>query len=397
MDIKTTIHFTHLYNSKKRVTVMQGGARSAKTYNILIFEIVRLLKENKPQTLTVVRKTLTAARGTVVRDFEEILDSFGIWDRSAWNKTTCEYRLGPHLIEFIGADSQKVRGRKRHRLFCNEANELSFEEFRQLALRTTDKIIIDFNPSDEYHWIYDEVIPRSDADFYVTTYKDNPYLDSGIIQEIEALQSDPEYWAVFGMGQRAAKKTTIYPRWEFSKYTPTIRSNQCGGIDFGYNDPSVIVTTYQEEGALHVKEWLYRSLLTAEDLAKFILSDKALSKITFYADSSRPEMIEALKRAGVDVRPVRKGPDSIKYGIDRIKGFTIKIDPDSSSNLIKEIKMYRWKEAQDGRATDEPVSMMDHAMDAMRYSIVGDGASPISLTRIESIKIPKPMASRMEF
>ena len=173
--VQSNVVFSHLLNSDKRITVEQGGSRSGKTYNILIWIIFYYSTNNEDKTVTICRKTFPSLRASVMRDFLEILKRFDIYDERFHNKTNNEYELNGNLIEFISLDQpQKIRGRKRDLLYINEANELYFEDWQQLVMRTTGKVIIDYNPSDSFHWIYDRVIPRDDCEFFQTTYKDNP-------------------------------------------------------------------------------------------------------------------------------------------------------------------------------------------------------------------------------
>jgi phage terminase large subunit len=173
----------------KRVSIMQGGTRSGKTYNILLWFIARLSKEEN-KVLSICRASLPTIKGTVLRDFIEILDNMGLYNENNHNKSDNTYMLNSNLIEFISTDQpQKIRGRKRDYLFINEANEVTYEGWLHLAFRTSSKIVIDFNPSMEYSWIYDHVQTRDDADFYITTYRDNlQFLPKDIVVEIERLE-----------------------------------------------------------------------------------------------------------------------------------------------------------------------------------------------------------------
>jgi len=189
MNVTTNIVFEVLQNSQKKISVMQGGTRSGKTYNVLTWFIVKLLQE-KGKTLTICRSSLPSIKGSVMRDFIEILSKYGLYSEEKHNKSENLYFLGGNIVEFVSTDQpQKIRGRKRNYLFINEANEVNYESWMQLALRTTEKIVIDYNPSDYYSWIYDKVVPREDADFTITTYKDNPFLEKSIVDEIERLKS----------------------------------------------------------------------------------------------------------------------------------------------------------------------------------------------------------------
>ena len=184
--IQTNIVYKHLVNSNKKIVVEQGGTRSGKTYNILLFIIFHYCTHNKNKIITICRKTFPSLRATVLRDFLQILNHYQVYRDEFHNKSSSEYHLFGNLIEFTSLDqSQKIRGRKRDLLFINEGNELYWEDWQQLIFRTQERIILDFNPSDEYHWIYDNVITRKDCAFYKTTYLDNPFLEDVIKEEIE--------------------------------------------------------------------------------------------------------------------------------------------------------------------------------------------------------------------
>ena len=161
-SIKTNKVFRHLETSKSKIVVQQGGTRSGKTYNILLWIIFSYCEKNTGKIITICRKTYPALRGTVMRDFLTILKDHEIYSEDDHSKTASEYKLNGNTIEFISLDMpQKIRGRKRDLLFANEANELTFEDWQQLLFRTNEKVIIDFNPSEEFHWIYDQVLPRN--------------------------------------------------------------------------------------------------------------------------------------------------------------------------------------------------------------------------------------------
>ena len=186
--IQSNIVCDHLLASDKKITIEQGGTRSGKTYNILIWIIFYYAPKNNRKIITICRKTFPALRATVMRDFLEILKSNDMYSEEQHNKSSSEYMLYDCLVEFISLDEpKKVRGRKRDLLFINEANDLTYEDWQQLLFRTKEKIIIDYNPSDEFHWIYDKVKTREDADFYITTFRDNPFLEESIKKEIKRL------------------------------------------------------------------------------------------------------------------------------------------------------------------------------------------------------------------
>jgi phage terminase large subunit len=367
MDAKlqTNKIFEILQESKKRITVMQGGSRSGKTYNILIWFIIKLLQENG-KTLTIVRQSLPSIKGSVLRDFVDILLKLGIYDENNHNKTEQVYTMNGNTIEFVSADQpQKIRGRARTYLFCNEANELSYEAWMQLIMRTENKIILDYNPSDVASWIYDNVIPRDDADFHITTFRDNPFLPQELIDELNRLKdADPNYWQIYGLGERGLSQDLIYTHFKTTEEIPE-EGEIVYGLDFGFNNPSSLVKVVFNDGVANVKEMLYETRLTTNDLVEKIKGLGLTSYDEIYCDAAEPKTIEELVRSGFNAKPANK---DVTEGIRTIKGTPLVIQQDSV-NLLKEIRGYRWKTDRNGLKLDQPVKFNDHAIDALRYAI----------------------------
>jgi phage terminase large subunit len=368
-SIKTNKVFRHLEESAAKIVVQQGGTRSGKTYNIILWIIFSYCQKNEGKIITICRKTYPALRGTVMRDFLTILKDHEIYSEEDHSKTASEYKLNGNTIEFISLDMpQKIRGRKRDLLFANEANELNFEDWQQLLFRTNEKVIIDFNPSEEFHWIYDHVLPRKDVEFFQTTYKDNPFLGAEIKAEIERLKDiDENYWRVYGLGERGQAKSLVYT-FTTIKEIPKEAKLVSYGLDFGYSsDPTSLVRTYILGDDMYVDELLYRTGMTNQDIAnemKVLGLDRSNE---VFADSAEPKSIEEIYRMGWNVKPTIKG--SINIGIDIIRRYKLHAT-ESSFNLIKELRNYKYIEDKNGQMTNKPVDNFNHALDALRYSVV---------------------------
>ena len=366
--IQTNIVYKHLVNSNKKIVVEQGGTRSGKTYNILLFIIFHYCTHNKNKIVTICRKTFPSLRATVLRDFLQILNHFEIYRDEFHNKSSSEYHLFGNLVEFTSLDqSQKIRGRKRDLLFINEGNELYWEDWQQLIFRTQERIILDFNPSDEYHWIYDNVITREDCAFYKTTYLDNPFLEDVIKEEIERLkETDDQYWQIYGLGERASSINTIFNYIEV-KQIPDEAKLISYGMDFGYsNDPTTLVSVYVMEHSLFIKEHLYRTQMTTYDINIFLKEQNLLSN-PIYADSAEPRLIAELRRMGHNIFPSLKGKDSVNAGIDLLKRYKLHITSDSN-NAIQEFRNYKWKEDRSGKLINVPEDKNNHIIDPTRYA-----------------------------
>jgi phage terminase large subunit len=368
-SIKTNKVFKHLETSTAKIVVQQGGTRSGKTYNIILWIIFSYCQKNEGKIITICRKTYPALRGTVMRDFLTILKDHEIYSEEDHSKTASEYKLNGNTIEFISLDMpQKIRGRKRDLLFANEANELNFEDWQQLLFRTNEKVIIDFNPSEEFHWIYDHVLPRKDVEFFQTTYKDNPFLGAEIKAEIERLKDiDENYWRVYGLGERGQSRSLVYT-FTTIKEIPKEAKLVSYGLDFGYSsDPTSLVRTYLLGDDMYVDELLYRTGMTNQDIAnemKVLGLDRSNE---VFADSAEPKSIEEIYRMGWNVKPTIKG--SINIGIDIIRRYKLHAT-ESSFNLIKELRNYKYIEDKNGQMTNKPVDNFNHALDALRYSVV---------------------------
>jgi phage terminase large subunit len=375
VGVDRNIVVDHLINSKKRITVEQGGSRSGKTYNILVWVIFYYCSQNEGHTVTICRKTFPSLRASVMRDFLEILQRYEIYEEKYHNKTNNEYALNGNLVEFISLDQpQKIRGRKRNLLYINEANELYFEDWQQLIMRTTGKVVIDYNPSDAFHWIYDKVIPREDCEFFKTTYKDNPFLEPELVKEIERLQgTDDDYWRIYGLGERGSSRATIF---QFGVVSEPYGELLSIGLDFGYtNDPTALVKVYKRGNELIFDELLYHTNLTNQDIAQKFDELELNRMDIIYADSAEPKSIEELHRMRWNVKPTVKGADSIMAGIDMLKRYELKVTA-KSLNLIKEFQNYKWIEDKNGNLLNKPVDNYNHAIDAIRYAVYNKLSKP---------------------
>lgn len=364
MKIKTNIVFEYLLNENYRNYVFQGSSRAGKTYNIVLWMVIDLLnKENK--TYSIIRKTLPSLKGSVLRDLKEILLQLDLYEESKWHSVDGYYELGSNIIEWFSLDTEeKIRGRKRDVGFVNEATELTYDEFVQLSLRTTEKMILDFNPSLWKSWIYD-LEGQPDTFYTITTFRDNPFLPKEQIDEILKLRDrDQNLWRIFGEGLRGIPTRMVFTHQKDYDERPREAKLLGYGIDWGYNDPSCLVAVYKLNEEIYCEELLYLRNVTITD---FIYKIKSLGiNLTddFIADSANPQAIEELRRNGINCKPVKKS--SILSGLDLIKRYGFNIHKDSK-NLFEELQSYVWKVDKNGNNLDEPIDSSNHLIDGIRY------------------------------
>lgn len=371
MNLQTTVVYQRLQDSNKRIVVMQGGTRSGKTYNIMLWFIIRLLNESG-KVLTIVRDSLPSLKGSVLRDFLDIMVKLSIYDERCHNKTENTYMLGTNLIEFVSCDQpHKIRGRKRNYLFCNEATELSYDSWLQLIFRTEEMTVIDYNPSEVDHWIYDQVLSRDDIDFFITTYKDNPFLPDDLIKEIERLQyADQDYWKIYGLGERGSGREIIFNHWGLCDELP--EGEYFYGCDLGFNHKTAIIRCVNVDEEIYADEVVYQSGLTTTDLITTLKGLKIPYHEPIYYDYSDPRSAEELTRYNFNMIPCAS--KNVRESIMAIKGRPLHITR-RSANLIKELKNYSWKKDKTGKILDEPVKYLDDAIDALRYAVSTDSGA----------------------
>ena len=372
--VECNIQFYQTLNSNKRIIVHQGGSRSGKTYAITQYLLYLLTTSKKKLIITIARKTLPALRGSVFRDFMEIADNIGLLEKGILNKAEFTFKYKNHLVEFISLDNEmKVRGRKRDICWLNEANEFYIEDFNQLSLRTSKQMLLDFNPSDVIHWIYSDVCTRDDCDIFISTYKNNAFIDLEIKKEIERLkEKDEQRWRVYGLGKRATfKEGQIFDNWKWIDYKdfPDVEE-KAYGLDFGYsNDPSALIEVKRKNDRLYIHELIFKRGMTNQDLYNE-MKNKGIHEELIIADSAEPKSIDELKRMGLYVKPSIKGKGSVLAGIQILKGYEV-FASKQSKNLLQEYQYYIWEENRDGIKVNKiKQNGQDHLMDAFRYAVI---------------------------
>jgi phage terminase large subunit len=251
----------------------------------------------------------------------------------------------------------------------NECNNVSFEAYQQLAIRTSKFIYLDFNPTNEF-WVHTELKDEPTSDFIILTYRDNEALDKSIVKEIEKAKAKAEtstywenWWRVYGLGQIGSLDGVIFNNWKTIDSIPADARLLGYGVDFGFtNDPTSIIEVYKWNEKRIANEICYQKGLTNSQIARIINT-----KMPAYCDSAEPKSIAELKLNGVNAYSVEKGADSIMYGIDIMQQNEYLVTK-SSVNLISELRRYAWdKDKKTGETLNRPIDNFNHGIDAFRY------------------------------
>jgi phage terminase large subunit len=374
MDFKYTTAISRIRRMTARKKVIQGGTSAGKTLAILAV-LIDIAAKNKTE-ISVVSESIPHLRRGAIKDFAKVMQWTGRWVADRWNKTLLTYHFANgSIIEFFSADSEaRLRGARRQVVYINEANNIDFESYYQLAIRTSEAIYIDFNPTHEF-WAHTEVLPEQDAELVILTYNDNEALPDTIKRDIELNRTKAEtsaywanWWKVYGLGQVGTLQGAIYEDFEVVEGIDVSRAKFVAlGLDWGFsNDPTALVAIYRQGDCLLIQELLYSTGLTNQDIADKLRSLGITRAWEIVADSAEPKSIEEIYRLGFNIKPAEKGPDSVRNGIDILKRFKLQITKDST-NLIKELRSYTWATDKEGKNTGVPIDSFNHACDAMRY------------------------------
>ncbi|NBN88106.1 MAG: PBSX family phage terminase large subunit [Proteobacteria bacterium] len=366
---RRTTAINKILSLKGRIKIIQGGTSAGKTFGILPILIDKATKTACLE-ISIVAESIPHLRRGALRDFEKIMKWTGRFFDDRFNKTLLKYEFANgSFIEFFSADdSSKLRGARRDILYINECNNVPFEAYNELSIRTKKEVYLDFNPTNEF-WVHKELKDESDSDFIILTYKDNEALDESIVQQIEKNRdkaSTSAYWAnwwkVYGEGQVGSLEGVVFNNWKQIDILPTEAKLIGIGLDFGYtNDPTAIIEVYNYNGTRIINELAYRTGMLNSDIAKMLPNN-----VTIYADSAEPKSIEEIRRYGKTIKPVTKGKDSINYGIDVMQRNNYLVTS-NSSNLIKELRSYCWDTDKTGMRLNKPIDHFNHAIDALRY------------------------------
>ena len=364
-----TTAINKILSLKKRIKIIQGGTSAGKTFGILPVLIDKCTRQAGLE-VSVVAESIPHLRRGALKDFTKIMRWTGRYIDDRFNKSLLRYEFGNgSVIEFFSADdASKLRGARRDILYINECNNVTFESYNELAIRTKKEVFLDFNPANEF-WVHKELKDEADSDFIILTYKDNEALDESIVSQIEKNRekaATSSYWAnwwrVYGLGEVGSLEGVIFDNWKSIDKIPTEAKLIGIGLDFGYtNDPTSIIEIYNYNGQRIVNEIVYRTGMVNSDIANMLPNS-----VPIYADSSEPKSIEEIRRFGKMIKGVTKGVDSIRFGIDIMQRQEYLVTADSQ-NLIKELRSYCWDVAKDGTRKNVPIDHFNHAIDALRY------------------------------
>jgi phage terminase large subunit len=391
---KYTTAIKKLRSLRKRIRKIPGGTSAGKTYGILPILIDQAARTEN-LSISVVSESIPHLKKGAIKDFIKIMKATGRWQEGRYNKTDRVYTFANgSYVEFFSADSEgRVRGPRRNVLYINECNNLLFETYYQLAIRTDLEIWLDYNPSNEF-WAHTELAEDPDVEELTLTYKDNEALSPAIVKEIEKNKTKafhkPEmqehelfaesniksgywanWWKVYGLGKLGSLDGVVFSNWRIVQSVPVEAKMLGYGQDFGFtSDPAALVAVYSYDGKIVLDELIYKRGLINAELVKEYKLVGVKSNVPIWADKAEPKSIKEISGYGYRIAGAEKGPDSVNFGIDLLQGYEILVTAEST-NLISELRSYIWeKDKSTGLNTNAPQDANNHAIDAVRYLAV---------------------------
>ena len=357
---------------KSRIKVIQGGTSASKTFSILAILIDKAIKIPNLE-ISIVSESIPHIRRGTNKDFLKIMKETGRYIPSHYNKTLLRYEFSNgSYIEFFSADDEsRLRGARRNILYLNECNNINYDAYLQLSIRTDGDIYLDYNPTSKF-WVHSEVINQPDSELLVLTYKDNEALSEEIVKILESNREKAKtssYWEnwckVYLDGEIGSVEGTIFTDYEIIDKIPEEASLIGYGLDFGFaQDPAALISVYKYNNDIVVDEVIYQTGLLNSELSNLMKSYEVKGEI--FCDSAEPKSIAELKRLGHQVKPVEKGKDSVNYGIQILQQKHMLVTK-RSINLLDEFSKYMWKKNRDGGYDPTPIDAFNHGCDALRY------------------------------
>lgn len=412
--------------SNARTEIFYGGGGSGKSYFLAQRDILDILGKQENNVL-IMSKVAASNHNTTFSDLCFVIDN---WNRKYFNNTLsnkfhinhskgderiiCK-RTG-NAILFGGCkdenELEKIKGIRAPNgpithVRCEEMTNFNQRDIYQLSVvrlrgdtKTRKRFTGSMNPILATHFIKKEYIDNAPKGtlFYEhcntdakaiqnnpnlvvlkTTHEDNKFYGEEERKELLKFKDiDKYYYDVYVLGNWGVLGNIVFNNYvieygDDNKYELNDLENVFSGMDFGYVHASAIELGGFKDGELYVCEETYGKKWTNQDFINNANEQFAEDHIMHYletvADSAEQDRIEEWNRNGYKVIGAKKGPGSLKYGIDYLVSIPkIHINGDKCPNLAREIQTFKRKEDKNGDAIDGAfVELNDDTIAALRY------------------------------
>lgn len=240
-----------------------------------------------------------------------------------------------------------------------------------------------YNPPESVRdWVNEEVrANRPDRLVHHSTYEGIPaswlgeqfFIEARHLQKTQPERYRHEYLGeVTGTGGEVFKNVTLHRITDDAiKRFDRIRR----GLDWGYAvDPLAYIVCHYDKTRrrLHIFHELYKAEMSNRAAARLIRAENT-SNQEIVADSAEPKSIAEMYEYGLRVISARKGPDSVKHGVDWLRDLEeIIIDDQRCPNAAREFLGYELDRDKNGNFKASYPDRDNHTIDAVRYATQDD-------------------------
>jgi phage terminase large subunit len=225
-------------------------------------------------------------------------------------------------------------------------------------------------------------------------HTDNPWFPEVLRDEMEWLKKrDYEKYLNIWEGEPVSRSAAnVFTNWKIDDIDDQIPDGCIPrlGADWGFSvDPTVLIEAYVWDRILYLRREAYKVKCEIDEIPSLFAGDDLKSPVRWLnknahtgisaakqgypivADSARPETISYLKKRGFNIVSARKGPGSIKEGLEFMNSFDIVVHPDCK-HIIDELVHYKYKvDPETERVLPELVDSHNHTIDSCRYALEG--------------------------
>lgn len=382
-----------------RVQILYGGGSSGKSVFKSQQVVIDLLSGGR--NYLICRAVARTVKNSVFNEVRRRIAEFGVADLFKINKSdfiiTC---INGYQAVFIGLDDvEKVKSIVPELgvftdIWIEEATETDRNTVKSLMKRQRGglerypkRLHMTFNPILRDHWIFSEYFaPIAWADkqtsfqserlsILKTWFEHNDFLTEQDREDLLA-ETDKYYSDVYTWGNWGILGNVIFDNWTIEDLSSMQAqfTNTHNGLDFGFAaNPAAIGRSHYDKTrqTIYCFNEFYETDYDNQMLAQECID--MFKKELVVCDSAEPKSIAELRKHGVNAIGARKGPDSIRFGIDWLKQQKIIVDK-SCINWQNELRQYKWKEGLDGKPINyngkpKPVDANNHLIDAgLRYA-----------------------------
>lgn len=163
----------------------------------------------------------------------------------------------------------------------------------------------------------------------------------------------------------------VFSNWEVGRRNTTDHHRPRFGMDFGFaTDPSALIKLYvfEDKKEIYIADEAFGHW-PLDHMPRNMEEMAEIKSFPVVCDSSQPMTIDFLRRRKFNAISSKKGPGSVKAGVNFLQGYKIIIDP-ACVRMQEEARNYSW---QTDRLTNKvlPVLMdtFNHGWDAVRYAV----------------------------